>query len=81
MREIPLKACPACGGDWFREIDFAAFIPEERLRGFWPTWPNLVGQIVESSVRRLVCLCGRPMSPDIGGLRGGRTPNFGLPQE
>src|SRR5579864_8158065 len=80
MREIPLKTCPACGGDWFREADFAAFIPEERLGGSWPTWPDMVGLIDESSTRQLVCLCGRPMSPNIGGLRGGRTPNFELTQ-
>jgi nucleoid DNA-binding protein len=79
MREIPLKACPACGGNWFREADYYRFLREESLRGR-PTWPDLVGQISLSPMPLLVCLCGAPLSPSIGGVRGGLTPNLELAQ-
>ena len=46
----------------------------------WPTWPNLVGQLTQGPVTLLVCLCGTPLRPEIGGARGGRTPNLELAQ-
>jgi len=79
MREFPLKTCPACGSDWFREADFAAWTPEEQLGSSWPTWPDGVGLIEGTSTRELICLCGRPMRPDITRVRGG-TPEFELAQ-
>jgi len=77
MREIPLKTCPACGGDWFREADFYAFLREESVGLMWPTWPDLVGQKSPGPMLLLVCLCGAPLAPRIeGGTRGGRTANL-----
>jgi nucleoid DNA-binding protein len=74
MRKVFTRStctCLACGGEWFREADYYAFLSEES----WPTWPNLTGQdsIIQMTV--CVCLCGTPLDPEIGGLRGGRTPN------
>jgi nucleoid DNA-binding protein len=78
MREIPLNTCRTCGGDWFREADYYEFLREESVGPFWPTWPDLVGQISPGPMTLLVCLCGAPLTPSIGGVRGGRTPNLEL---
>jgi nucleoid DNA-binding protein len=77
MRKIPLNICQDCGGDWFREADYYEFLREESLSS-WPTWPDLVGQINRGPMTLLVCLCGTPRAPSIGGVRGGRTPNVEL---
>jgi hypothetical protein len=69
--------CLACGGEWFREASYYAFLPEEGLSS-WPTWPDLTGQDSISPMTVCVCLCGVPLNPEIGGLRGGRTPNYEL---
>jgi nucleoid DNA-binding protein len=68
--------CLACGGEWFREADYYAFISEES----WPTWPNSTGQDSIIPMTVCVCLCGAPLNPEIGGLHGGRTPNYELNQ-
>jgi nucleoid DNA-binding protein len=78
MREIPLKTCPDCAGDWFREADYYAFLREESLG--WRTGPDLVGQLSLAPMPLLVCLCGAPLKPEIGGVRGGRTANLELAQ-
>jgi len=78
IREIPLKTCPACGGDWFREADYYEFFREESVGSSWPTWPDLVGQISPGPMSLAVCLCGTPLKPEIGGVRGGRTANLEL---
>ena len=82
MREIPLKTCPACAGDWFREADHYAFFREESksVGPSWPTWPDLVGQLSMAPMPLLVCLCGRPWRPEIAGVRGERTFNLNLAQ-
>jgi hypothetical protein len=67
--------CLACGGEWFREASYFAFLPEESLGPFWDTWPDLTGQASYIPMTVRVCLCGAPLDPEIGGLRGGRTPN------
>jgi nucleoid DNA-binding protein len=67
MRELPLKSCPVCGGDWFREADYYEFLREELLGYSWPTWPDLVGQASQEAKTLLVCLCGTPQSHVIGG--------------
>jgi hypothetical protein len=75
-KELPLRICEACGGDWFREASFYEFRREELLR-YWAT-PELAGQITMGPKTIGVCLCGRPWSPLIGGLHGGNTPNADL---
>src|SRR5580700_7426440 len=67
---VPLKVCPACGGDWFREADYYEFLREESLGPFWPTWPRLVGQLSRGAMTLLVCLCGSPLAPEISGVLG-----------
>jgi hypothetical protein len=67
MRELPLKSCPVCGGDWFREADYYEFRREELLGYSWPTWPVLVGQASQQARTLLVCLCGSPQPHLIGG--------------
>jgi hypothetical protein len=75
LEKAPLKTCSACGGTWFRQADFFQFWREELLGGFWPTWPDLVGQLSRMPMGIAVCLCGTSQLPNLGGLRGGRTPN------
>ena len=70
-----MNVCPACGGDWFRQADPYEFLREETLGYFWPTWPDLVGQLSTGVMTLLVCLCGSPLTPRIGGVRGGDTFN------
>jgi nucleoid DNA-binding protein len=65
-----LNVCPACGGDWFREADYYEFLREETLGYFQETWPLLVGQLSRGIMTLLVCLCGSPLAPDVGGLSG-----------
>jgi hypothetical protein len=62
MRELPLKSCLVCGGDWFREADYYEFLREELLGYSWPTWPTLVGQASPQAKPLLVCLCGAPQA-------------------
>jgi hypothetical protein len=69
--------CSACGGEWFREASYYAFLPEEGL-GSWDTWPDLTGQGSWIPMTVGVCLCGTRQPPNIGGVRGGRTPNLRL---
>jgi nucleoid DNA-binding protein len=73
-REIPLATCGACGSTWFRASDFYAFKPEQFLGPFWKGWPLLVGQDSMAPMTILICLCGTPLDPSIGGLQGGHTP-------
>ncbi len=67
MRVLPLKSCPVCRGDWFREADYYEFQREELLQYSWPTWPDLVGQASPQAKPLLVCLCGTPQAHLIGG--------------
>jgi hypothetical protein len=63
--------CQACGGEWFREATYYAFLQEELLGGFWKSWPDLTGQDSVTPMTVGVCLCGLPLEPLIGSLRGG----------
>jgi nucleoid DNA-binding protein len=80
MPNIALKTCPACGGDWFREADYYAFLREESVGSMWPTWPDLVGQNSLAPMTLLVCLCGTPLRPSMEGVHGGRRFNLELVQ-
>jgi nucleoid DNA-binding protein len=66
----PSNVCPLCGGDWFRETDYYRFLKEESLAFSWSTLPALVGQLSREPMIVLVCLCGSPLAPKIGGAFG-----------
>src|SRR3954454_1645852 len=70
-RELPVRKCEACGGEFFRETTVHQWLQ--------PTAKALVrnpsGQLGRMSLTILVCLCGAPQPWKLGGLRGGRTPN------
>src|SRR5712691_11143028 len=74
----PLNTCRTCGGDWFREAEYYEFRREESLGPYWPTGADLVGRISIGPKPLLICLCGSPRTPSIGGIRGGHTPNAEL---
>ena len=59
-RSFPVRKCPVCGGTFFRQVEVR--LEDGRIPLHIPMW------ILE-------CLCGALQAPDIGGLRGGRTPN------
>jgi nucleoid DNA-binding protein len=61
---IPLQTCPACGSTWFREATFHQW-PESSAARSLTMMPQTM----------LVCFCGTPAAPRLGGIRGGRTPN------
>ena len=74
----PWNVFPVCGGDWFREADPYEFLREVTLGSMWPTWRALVGQLSIQPMTLLVCLCGSPLAPRIGGVPGGHTFNSEL---
>lgn len=65
-----LKTCSACGGDWFREATYYAFLMENSNPAC-PNWPDLAGQASFTPMTVGVCLCGMPLEPLIGAERGG----------
>jgi nucleoid DNA-binding protein len=70
MTNVLVKTCLACQGTWFREVtlhDFASWQEGGELE-----------QISRMPMTILICLCGTPFRPPIGGVRGGRTPNHEL---
>jgi nucleoid DNA-binding protein len=70
-RSIPIQTCLACGSTWFREATFHQW-PVASSAGVMPM--TFMAQTM------LVCLCGTPVPPRWGGVRGGRTPNVELSQ-
>ncbi len=63
-RSLPVRKCPVCGGTYFREIEIRLeSLPEGSIPLQIPMWV-------------LECLCGALQTPDIGGLRWGKTPNL-----
>ena len=72
ITDLPVRVCPACQGIWFREATLNAF-----GRGPYGAAPEPVSRM---PMTVLICLCGTPFRPPIGGLRGGRTPNLELSQ-
>jgi len=71
FRQIPVARCQACGGEWFRQATYYAFLREESLGRSWDTWPDLTGQDSVIPMTVGVCLCGLPLEPLIGAERGG----------
>jgi hypothetical protein len=62
----PVKSCRVCGGTWFQEVVVQEFKPSG-VRG-------VPAPISHMPLTLLVCLCGTPFRPTLGGVRGGRTP-------
>jgi nucleoid DNA-binding protein len=58
-RTLPVRECPVCGGEYFREVEVQVELGTEPAMPMWI----------------LVCLCGARQTPHIGGVRGGGTPN------
>lgn len=61
--------CAACGGEWFFVIGFNKYANQ------YSSMPG--GDLNELSHTQTIriCLCGEPFNPNIGGVRGGHTPN------
>ena len=72
MTNVLLRTCPACQGTWFREATLYEF-----GRGPYGAEPE---QVSHMPMTVLICLCGTPLRPLVGGVRGGRTPNRELLQ-
>src|SRR5215471_3053647 len=72
VRRLPIKTCLACGGTWFRQVvvDWPRPPGQQDAAGGIP-----IRMIVHMPMTVLVCLCGTPFRPPIGGIRGGHTPN------
>jgi hypothetical protein len=58
--DLPLRKCPECGGSYFRQVKL------HREPGT---------EMVDMPMSVLMCLCGAVQRPNVGGVRGGRTPN------
>ena len=70
MKHLPINTCPACGGSWFREVT---------LHMRWKRKDLFLLPVLSDAssmpMTVLVCLCGTPLRPQLGGVRGGHTPN------
>ena len=71
-RSIPFQTCLACGSTWFREATFHQW-PAASSVGAMPMTPIMPQTM-------LVCLCGTPVPPSWGGVRGGKTANVEMAQ-
>jgi hypothetical protein len=76
-REIPVRACPACHRQFFREVTLHQWLKPEAI-GLVPSGPS--GQLDQMAPTILLCLCGTPQPWRVGGVRGGRSPNHELCQ-
>lgn len=65
-------SCQACGGDWFYIVSLNKY-----ANMYSATPGGDLHAISQDQVIR-ICLCGAPYEPNIGGVRGGRTPNATL---
>lgn len=68
VKNLPLTICPACQGTWFREVTLNEFA--DRQVPYQPVQIDSMPMVI------LICLCGTPLSWSVGGIRGGRTPNY-----
>jgi Bacterial DNA-binding protein len=64
-KQIPLNICPACGSTWFREITIDMYSCAKEL-------------ISKVHMQVLVCLCGTPFEPNIGGVPPSPTAEYEL---
>ena len=54
QKQVPLKICLACGSSWFRQVSIERYSCAEEV-------------ISQARMQVLVCLCGTPFEPVIGG--------------
>ncbi len=67
-------ACEKCGSTWFAELTFNQY-----SGGMYSSAPGGDLRVISTMPQAIrVCLCGHPVSPNIGGIRGGRQPNAEL---
>lgn len=71
------QVCPHCGSEWFYERRFEGVdgVPDSDLTYLLANRLGLPGR---GSHWVLICLCGMPQRPLIGGMRGGRSPNVSI---
>lgn len=61
--------CEKCGSVWFTDTSFNQYSASR-----YSTTPGGDLNVISSIVQRIrVCICGHPVSPNIGGIRPGRT--------
>jgi nucleoid DNA-binding protein len=77
-RRLPVDTCAACGGVYFRLVNVHAFETKARelVRGLG--YEDQHVSIMPMTL--LICLCGAPLQPNIGGVRGGPTANHEISQ-
>lgn len=63
--------CEKCGGTWFAELTFNQY-----SGGIYSSAPGGDLRIISTMPQAIrICLCGHPVAPNIGGVRGGQHPN------
>lgn len=63
--------CPDCGSTWFFEVIFQQY--SKAVYSSSPGGDLKTISVMPQQIR--MCGCGRPITPNLGGTRGGRTPN------
>jgi hypothetical protein len=63
--------CPDCGSTWFFEVVFNQY--SKSVYSSAPGGDHKVISVMPQYLR--MCACGRPITPNLSGIRGGRTPN------
>jgi hypothetical protein len=65
QKQFPLKICAACGSDWFRKMSINRYSCAEK-------------PISRGQMEVLVCICGTPFEPNIGGVPPSPTAEYEL---
>lgn len=61
--------CKSCGGEWFFIVDF------NKYSNMYSSMPGGDLNALTQPQTLRICMCGEIFEPNIGGVRGGRTPN------
>lgn len=68
---VPVK-CAECGSEWFY------IVSANKYANMYSATPGGDLHALSQEQTFRVCLCGSPFNPNIGGVKGGRTPNATL---